>query len=133
MSVKKIGLIVGREWSFPPAFIEEVNQRDAGVIAEYVKMGGTRMDEPCEYAVLIDRILPLVPGLVDALRYGISVLDVGCGSGRALNRMAREFPHSRFTGYDLLEEAIEAGRTIVIDKPQTVALADQLGICIVGR
>ena len=62
-------------------------------------------------AVLIDRILPLVPGLVDALRYGISVLDVGCGSGRALNRMAREFPHSRFTGYDLLEEAIEAGRT----------------------
>lgn len=29
--------------------------------------------------------------------------------------------------------AIEAGRTIVIDKPQTVALADQLGICIVGR
>jgi len=29
--------------------------------------------------------------------------------------------------------AIEAGRTIVIDKPQTIALADQLGICIVGR
>jgi hypothetical protein len=32
MSVKKIGLIVGREWSFPPAFIEEVNSRDAGVM-----------------------------------------------------------------------------------------------------
>lgn len=29
--------------------------------------------------------------------------------------------------------AIEAGRTIVIDKPQTIALADELGICIVGR
>ena len=37
--VKKIGLIVGREWSFPPAFLEEVNQRNAGVIAEYVKLG----------------------------------------------------------------------------------------------
>jgi hypothetical protein len=61
MSVKKIGLIVGREWSFPPAFIEEVNKRDAGVIAEYVKMGGTRMDEPCEYAVLIDRISHEIP------------------------------------------------------------------------
>ena len=61
MSVKKIGLIVGREWSFPPAFIEEVNQRDAGVVAEYVKMGGTRMDEPCEYAVLIDRISHEIP------------------------------------------------------------------------
>jgi len=29
--------------------------------------------------------------------------------------------------------AIEAGKTIVIDKPQTVALADKRGICIVGR
>ena len=61
MSVKKIGLIVGREWSFPPAFIEEVNKRDAGVVAEYVKMGGTRMNEPCEYAVLIDRISHEIP------------------------------------------------------------------------
>ena len=24
---KKIGLVVGREWSWPPAFIEEVNKR----------------------------------------------------------------------------------------------------------
>ncbi|HPC93742.1 MAG TPA: UDP-2,3-diacylglucosamine diphosphatase LpxI [Sedimentisphaerales bacterium] len=29
--------------------------------------------------------------------------------------------------------AIEAGKTIVIDKPQTIALADRLGICIIGR
>ena len=51
----KIGLIVGREWSFPPAFIEEVARRDEGVVAEYVKLGGTRMDEPVDYAVIIDR------------------------------------------------------------------------------
>ena len=31
---KKIGLIVGREWSFPPAFLDEVNGRNAGVAAE---------------------------------------------------------------------------------------------------
>ncbi len=62
-------------------------------------------------AALIGQILPLVPGLVEALQYGISVLDVGCGSGRALNLMAREFPNSHFVGYDLLEEAIRAGRT----------------------
>ena len=61
MSVKKIGVIVGREWSFPPAFIEEVNSRNAGVIAEYVKLGGTPMNEPCEYAVLIDRISHEIP------------------------------------------------------------------------
>ena len=38
---KKIGVIVGREWSWPPAFIEEVNERNQGVIAEYAKLGGT--------------------------------------------------------------------------------------------
>lgn len=58
---KKIGLIVGREWSMPPKFIEEVNRRDAGVVAEFAKLGGTRMDEPCEYAVLVDRISHEVP------------------------------------------------------------------------
>ena len=30
----KIGVIVGREWSWPPAFIEEVNDRNEGVIAQ---------------------------------------------------------------------------------------------------
>ncbi|HEX8243558.1 MAG TPA: hypothetical protein VF541_08685 [Longimicrobium sp.] len=57
----KVGLIVGREWSFPPAFIEELNRRDAGVTAEYVKLGAPRMDDPCEYAVIIDRISHEVP------------------------------------------------------------------------
>ncbi|MFN8488969.1 MAG: hypothetical protein U0350_15390 [Caldilineaceae bacterium] len=59
--IKKIGLLVGREWSFPPAFLEEVNKREAGVLAEYVKLGGTRMNEPCPYAVLVDRISHEIP------------------------------------------------------------------------
>lgn len=57
-------------------------------------------------AALEDHILPLVPGLVDRLAEGIDVLDVGCGSGRALNKLARLFPASRFTGYDFSQEAI---------------------------
>lgn len=57
----KVGLIVGREWSFPPAFIEEVNGRDQGVTAEFVTLGAPRMDEPCDYAVIIDRISHEVP------------------------------------------------------------------------
>jgi hypothetical protein len=57
----KIGLIVGREWSFPPAFIEEVNRRDQGVVAEYVQLGAPAMDEPCPYAVIVDRISHEVP------------------------------------------------------------------------
>jgi hypothetical protein len=65
----KVGLIVGREWSFPPAFIEEVNRRDEGVTAEFVKLGGTRMDDLCEYAVLIDRISHEVPYYRTYLKY----------------------------------------------------------------
>ncbi len=57
----KIGVIVGREWSWPPAFIEEVNGRNEGVTAEYAKLGGTQMDEPCPYAVIVDRISHEVP------------------------------------------------------------------------
>ena len=54
--MRKIGLLVGREWSFPPAFIEEVARRDEGVVAECVTLGGTSMDEPVDYAVVVDRI-----------------------------------------------------------------------------
>ncbi len=59
---------------------------------------------------LTDRILPLVPGLVEALKDGIDVLDIGCGSGRALTLMGAAFPNSRFVGYDLSEEAIDIAR-----------------------
>jgi SAM-dependent methyltransferase len=59
---------------------------------------------------LVDQILPLAPGATEALERGIDVLDVGCGRGRALNLLARAFPRSRFVGYDLCDDALEAGR-----------------------
>jgi hypothetical protein len=67
----KVGLLVGREWSFPPAFIEEVNRRDEGVVAEFIQLGGTRMDEPCPYAVIIDRISHQVPYYRIYLKYAV--------------------------------------------------------------
>jgi SAM-dependent methyltransferase len=56
---------------------------------------------------LIESILPLVPNLVEKLKNGIRVLDVGCGSGRAVNLMAKNFSNSQFTGYDFSKEAIQ--------------------------
>lgn len=57
----KVGVLVGREWSFPPAFLDEVNGRNEGVTAEYIKLGGTKMNEPNAYAVIVDRISHEVP------------------------------------------------------------------------
>jgi hypothetical protein len=75
----KVGLFVGREWSFPPAFIEEVNRRDQGVVAEYVQIGATEMNAPCPYAVIIDRISHEVPYyrsyLKNAVLQGASVIN----------------------------------------------------------
>lgn len=60
-SQKKVGLLIGREWSWPSAFITEVNKRDAGVTAEFVKLGGTFLDNPPEYDVIIDRMSHEIP------------------------------------------------------------------------
>jgi len=59
---------------------------------------------------LESHILPLVPGLVDQLARGVRTLDVGCGQGRVMIRLAELFPNSTFVGMDLSEEAIEAAR-----------------------
>lgn len=61
-------------------------------------------------AALLDRIVPLVPGLAEQLRQGIRVADVGCGQGHAVNLLARAYPASEFVGFDLAEEAVEVAR-----------------------
>lgn len=61
-------------------------------------------------ATLINVTLPLVPGLVDRLKEGIDVADVGCGQGHAINLMAQAFSNSRFIGYDFSEEGVAAGK-----------------------
>lgn len=58
---KRVALFVGREWSWPPAFIDEVNRRGQGVVAEFAKVGGEHFDAPVPYDVLIDRISHEVP------------------------------------------------------------------------
>jgi hypothetical protein len=57
----KIGLLVGREGTFPPALIAEINRRKAGVTASYIKIGAVELTAPCQYDVIIDRISHEVP------------------------------------------------------------------------
>ncbi len=58
--VKKVGLVVGREWSMPPALIKEINERDQGVVCDLPKIGlptgAPSLDGVIDYDVLVDRI-----------------------------------------------------------------------------
>lgn len=58
---------------------------------------------------LIDGILPLT-GLSDQLARGITVADIGCGSGHAVNLIAQHYPRSHVTGYDFLAEQLQVAR-----------------------
>src|SRR6476620_5767988 len=61
--MKKIGILFGQEQSFPPAFVDRVNQKTGGkdIAAEFVKIDKVIQGEPCGYDVVIDRISQDVP------------------------------------------------------------------------
>jgi hypothetical protein len=60
--MKKVGLLVGRELSFPEALIQSINERGQGeTIAEFVEVGGVRAVESRRYDLIIDRISHEVP------------------------------------------------------------------------
>jgi hypothetical protein len=69
----KVGLLCGREYSFPPAFIARVNEvgQPHGITAQMVKLGGTKMDAPAEFRVIVDRISHEVEYYRGALKHAV--------------------------------------------------------------
>ena len=60
--MKKIGMLFGKERSFPDAFVERVNSKAVpGIVAEAVRIDKVMQGEPTEYAVIFDRISQDVP------------------------------------------------------------------------
>ncbi len=93
--------------------IVESFQKGGGVpYSQYPKFSGlmAEMSSQIFDSALVGGTLELAPGLVAKLKDGIDVADVGCGRGHAINLMAKEFPRSRFIGYDFSEEGVAAGR-----------------------
>lgn len=62
---------------------------------------------------LLQEWIPAMPEVQAKLQAGCEVADVGCGTGRALVKLATAYPASRFTGYDAIPANVErAARTI---------------------
>ncbi|MDG2427577.1 MAG: methyltransferase domain-containing protein [Acidimicrobiales bacterium] len=61
---------------------------------------------PMARALLVPRVIPALEGVVDLLVAGTKVIDVGCGTGLAIELMAEVWPNCLFEGYDVSERAV---------------------------
>ena len=68
-----VGLLCGREHSFPPAFVKRVDEIGGphGITGEMVMLGGTKMDEPARYSVIVDRISHEVEYYRGAMKHAV--------------------------------------------------------------
>jgi 2-polyprenyl-3-methyl-5-hydroxy-6-metoxy-1,4-benzoquinol methylase len=72
--------------------------------------GTERFFRPGYLANLVESWLPSLDGVVERLRAGARVADIGCGHGASTILMAKAFPASTFHGSDYHEGSIEAAR-----------------------
>ena len=73
--------------------------------------GIARSNAPGMRILLTRRWLPAMPDVVKRLERGIRVADVGCGAAASTLAMARAYPSSSFTGYDIDARSLERART----------------------
>jgi SAM-dependent methyltransferase len=73
--------------------------------------GVVRLFRPGYAAHLVQEWLPALDGVVEKLRAGASVADVGCGLGASTVIMAQAFQRSTFAGFDIHEASIASART----------------------
>jgi 2-polyprenyl-3-methyl-5-hydroxy-6-metoxy-1,4-benzoquinol methylase len=72
--------------------------------------GVERFFRPGYKAHLVAEWLPALDGVVDKLKRGAKVADVGCGHGASTTIMAAAFPNSEFVGIDFHEASIAHAR-----------------------
>ena len=70
-------------------------------------VGIERSFEPWTNANLVSAVLPALDGVTKILDAGALIADVGCGAGGAVLLMAKAFPKSSFTGYEISQYALD--------------------------
>jgi glutathione synthase/RimK-type ligase-like ATP-grasp enzyme len=108
----RIGVLRGRENSFPDAFITKVNSMDKGVLAEYIQLGGTKLNEPVPYRVVLDRMSHEVP------YYSVYLKMAMLQGTYVINNTFWRVADDKFFGYAAAEK-------LGIKEPKTVVLPNR--------
>ena len=108
----RIGVLRGRENSFPDAFIAKVNSMGKGVTAEYIQLGGTKLNEPVPYRVILDRMSHEVP------YYAVYLKMAMLQGTYVINNTFWRIADDKFFGYAVAE-------TLGIAEPRTVVLPER--------
>ena len=108
----RIGVLRGRENSFPDAFIAKVNSMGKGVHAEYVQLGGTKLNEPVPYRVILDRMSHEVP------YYSVYLKMAALQGVYCINNTFWRSCDDKFFGYAAAEK-------LGIAEPKTVVLPNR--------
>ena len=108
----RIGVLRGRENSFPDAFIAKVNSMGKGVTAEYIQLGGTKLNEPVPYRVILDRMSHEVP------YYSVYLKMAALQGTYCINNIFWRTADDKFFGYAAAEK-------LGIAEPKTVVLPNR--------
>jgi glutathione synthase/RimK-type ligase-like ATP-grasp enzyme len=105
----RIGVLRGRENSFPDAFIAKVNSMGKGVTAEFVQLGGTTLNEDVPYRVILDRMSHEVP------YYAVYLKMAALQGTYCINNVFWRSADDKFFGYAAAEKlGIAEPRTVVL-------------------
>ncbi len=105
----KIGVLRGREDSFPEAFVAKVNSMGKGVTAEFIQLGGTKLNEPVPYRVVLDRMSHEVP------YYSVYLKMAALQGTYCINNIFWRSADDKFFGYAAAEKlGIAEPRTVVL-------------------
>jgi glutathione synthase/RimK-type ligase-like ATP-grasp enzyme len=108
----RIGVLRGRENTFPDAFIAAVNSMGKGVTAEYIQLGGTKLNEPLPYRVILDRMSHEVP------YYSVYLKMAALQGTYCINNTFWRTADDKFFGYAAAEK-------LGIAEPKTVVLPNR--------